>query len=224
MCQAAQPLAAIAASRYALGADGVGAARPGACGSPVAASRCALFADGVGAARPGACGSPVAASRCALFADGVGAARPGACGSPGSRPRAARSAPMAWALRRCAPGRLQVPPPITRALPLSGGHVVVEDVVRFALIETLGARRALRAPAEGAGGGGCFRHHHARACGENGCVLPQHVQCESARRASAAEAPYPQAKPTPRTLSARARLHAAGEGRHDGHDDLNVAS
>ena len=79
MCQAAQPLAAIAASRYALGADGVGAARPGACGSPVAA----------------------------------------------------RSAPMAWALRRCAPGRLHVPPPITRALPLSGGHVVVEDVVRF---------------------------------------------------------------------------------------------
>ena len=50
MCQAAQPLAAIAASRYALGADGVGAARPGACGSPVAASRCALGADGVGAA------------------------------------------------------------------------------------------------------------------------------------------------------------------------------
>ena len=34
----------------------------------------------------------------------------------------------------------------------------------------------------------------------------------------------PQARPTPRTLSARARLHAAGEGRHDGHDDLNVAS
>ena len=30
MCRAGQPLAAIAASRYALGADGVGAARPGA--------------------------------------------------------------------------------------------------------------------------------------------------------------------------------------------------
>ena len=42
--------------------------------------------------------------------------------------------------------------------------------------------------------------------------------------ASATGAPYPQARPTPRTLSARARLHAAGEGRHDGHDDLNVAS
>ena len=54
MCRVAQPLAAIAASRYALGADGVGAARPGACGSPVAASRYALGAEGVGAARPGA--------------------------------------------------------------------------------------------------------------------------------------------------------------------------
>ena len=74
MCQAAQPLAAIADSRYALGADGVGAAP----------------------------------------------------------------------LRARAPATLHVPPPITRTLPLSGGHVVVEDVVRFALIETLGARRASR--------------------------------------------------------------------------------
>ena len=54
MCGAAQPLAAIAASRYALGAEGVGAARPGACGSLFAASRYALGAEGVGAARPGA--------------------------------------------------------------------------------------------------------------------------------------------------------------------------
>ena len=46
--------AASVASRYAFGADGVGAARPGACGCPVAATRCALGADGVGAARPGA--------------------------------------------------------------------------------------------------------------------------------------------------------------------------
>ena len=54
VCRAAQPLAAIAASRYALGADDVGAARLGACGSQVAASRYALGAKGVGAARPGA--------------------------------------------------------------------------------------------------------------------------------------------------------------------------
>ena len=42
------------ASRYALGADGVGAARPGARGSRVTASRYALGAEGGGAARPGA--------------------------------------------------------------------------------------------------------------------------------------------------------------------------
>ena len=54
MCEAAQPLAAIAASRYALAAEGVGAARPGACGSLFAASRYALGAERVGAARPGA--------------------------------------------------------------------------------------------------------------------------------------------------------------------------
>ena len=52
--RAEQPLAAIAASRYVLGADGVGAARPGACGSLIGASRYALGADGVAAARPGA--------------------------------------------------------------------------------------------------------------------------------------------------------------------------
>ena len=47
-------MAAIVALRYALGADGVGAARLGACGSQVAASRYALGAEGMGAARPGA--------------------------------------------------------------------------------------------------------------------------------------------------------------------------
>ena len=100
-----------AASRYALGADGVGAARPAPAASlisasryalgarrtalraegaarlcakrrsrwaAIAASRYALAAEGVGAARPGACGSLFAASRYALGAEGVGAARPGA--------------------------------------------------------------------------------------------------------------------------------------------------
>ena len=47
-------MAASVASRYALGADGVGAARPGARGSRVTASRYALGAEGGGAARPGA--------------------------------------------------------------------------------------------------------------------------------------------------------------------------
>ena len=57
MCRGAQLLAAIAALRYALGADGVGAARLGACGSQVAASLYALGAEGMGAARPGAWGA-----------------------------------------------------------------------------------------------------------------------------------------------------------------------
>ena len=52
--QSALPLAASVASRYALGANGVGAARPGARGSWVPASRYALGAEGAGAARPGA--------------------------------------------------------------------------------------------------------------------------------------------------------------------------
>ena len=47
-------MAASVASRYALGADGVGAARPGARGSRVTASRYALGAEGGGAARSGA--------------------------------------------------------------------------------------------------------------------------------------------------------------------------
>jgi len=47
-------LAASVASRYVLGADGVGDARPGARGSRVTASRYALGAEGGGAARPGA--------------------------------------------------------------------------------------------------------------------------------------------------------------------------
>ena len=76
----------------------------------------------------------------------------------------------------------------------------------------------------GEGGGGVFQTSSCTSVRGNACVLPQHVQCESARRASATGAPYPQARPTPRTLSARARLHAAGEGSHDGHDDWNVAS
>ena len=66
-----QPLATIAASRYALGADGMGALRaraPAAARShPVAASRCALGAEGVGAARSGAyMFPPITCARCLL--------------------------------------------------------------------------------------------------------------------------------------------------------------
>ena len=87
------------------------------------------------AARPGAFGRPVAASRCALGAGG--AARPGANMPP-------------------IPDNL-------RALPVGGGDV--EDVVRCALLEALGATRA-SSPAEGEGGEARSRHHDAQACGE----------------------------------------------------------
>ena len=149
-------------ARRVLGADGVGAARPGACGEPdhrlalrarrrgrcapvhragqplaaIADSRYALSAEGVGAARPVACGSRVAASRYALGAEGVGATRPGEyiCSHPDA----------------CA-----------RCLLVVG----MSKTSCASRCSRRSAQGALRAPAEGEGGEGCFRHHHARACG-----------------------------------------------------------
>ena len=86
-----------------------------------------------------------------------------------------------------------------RVASFSGGDV--EDVVRFALIETLVARRASRS-CRGRGWGGVFQTSSCTSVRGNACMLPQHVQCESARRATATGAPYPQARPIPRTLSA----------------------
>ena len=160
VCEAAQPLAAIAASRYALAAEGVGAARPGACGSLFAASRYALGAEGVGAARPGA--------------------------------------------------YMLSPPDNLRALPLGGGDV--EDIVRFALLETLGARRASRS-CRGRGWGGVVQTSSCRERSGNACVLPQHVQCASARSAAGIGAPSPQARPIPRAFSACAPALRAGAVR-----------
>ena len=133
------------------------------------------------------------------------AARPGRAPSAArSRPRAARSAPWRG---RCAPRRLHAPPDNLRALPLGGGDV--EDVVRCALLETLGATRA-SSPAEGEGGEGRSRHHDAQASGGNACVLP-HSMCNASRRDAPLERerlpPRPGA-PIPRTLSARAPRHA----------------
>ena len=104
------------ALRYALGADGVGAARPGARGIRVTASRYALGAEGGGAARPGAymC-SPRNCARCLL-----------------------------------------------------GGSGDIDDVVRCALLERLGARRASSSCRVRGWGGTprgpcCHRLCHARA-------------------------------------------------------------
>ena len=76
-------LAASVASRYELGADGVGAARPGARGSRVTASRYALGAEGGGAARPGAYMCPPRnCARCLL--GGVGMSKT-SCAVPAAR-------------------------------------------------------------------------------------------------------------------------------------------
>ena len=104
-------------------------------------------------------------------------------------------------------------PPL-RTLSPAGDGGDVKDFVRCALLETLDAMRASRS-CRGRGWGGVVQRSSCTSVRGDACVLPQHVQRESARRASATGAPYPQARPTPRTLSARARLHAAGEGRHD---------
>ena len=160
-------LAASVASRYALGADGVGAARPGARGSRVTASRYALGAEGGGAARPGAymC-SPRNCARCLL-----------------------------------------------------GGSGDVEDVVRCALLERLGARRA-SSSCRGRGWGGtprgpcCHRLRHARAerryggswqeGGARAASPPLQGLTPPARRPRAAGAPW-------EARARAARVQTAGE-------------
>ena len=160
-------MAASVASRYALGADGVGAARPGARGSRVTASRYALGAEGGGAARPGAymC-SPRNCARCLL-----------------------------------------------------GGSGDVEDVVRCALLERLGARRA-SSSCRGRGWGGtprepqCRRRRHARAerryggswqeGGARAASPPLQGLAPPARRPRAAGAPW-------EARARAARVQTAGE-------------
>ena len=159
---------ACATSRYALGAGGVGAARPTPAASLISASRYALGArhtahgtrhtalraeDAARLCRAAQQLAAIAASRYALGADGIlDALRARAPAAARSRPRAA-PALGDDGVGAARPGASMCPPPnITRALPLSGGHV--EDVVGFALLENLGARRASRS-CRGRGGGGC---------------------------------------------------------------------
>ena len=180
-----------------------GRCAPGACGEPDLRLALRARRSAHGAARRSRwLPSTARATRSAPMAWALRARAPAAARS---RRRAARSAPMAWALRARAP--TCCPPPVNvRALPLGGGDV--EDVVRFALIDTLVARRASRS-CRGRGWGGVFQTLSCTSVRGNACVLAQHVQCKSARRATATGALYPQARPTSRTLSARARLHAA---------------
>ena len=198
---------------------------PRATHSALGARRCAPRAlRACVPGRPGRRSVPlaaIAASRYALGADGVG---------PGLRARApirqpsrglALRARRRWR-RRCTPERLHLLPP---------------DNARVASWWWGGRRRrALCADRDawcnarfallprgrvGRGVSDIIMHERAgqRLRATAACAVRVGAAC-----ASATGAPYPQARPPPRTLSARARLHAAGEGRHDGHDDLNVAS
>ena len=78
-----------------------------------------------------------------------------------------------------------------RLVPLGGRDV--EGVERFALLETLGARRASRSCRE-RGLGGVIADIIMRERAGNACVLTQHVQCVSAWRATGTGATSPQAR------------------------------
>ena len=180
-----------------------GAARRGArAASLIAVSRSALRARRRGRCAPFAPGRAATGChrRLALRARRRWhrrAARPGAFGSPVARPRAARS--EAWALRARAP----TCSPRSLARVASWWWGSVEDVVRCALLETLGATRA-SSPAEGEGGEGRSRHHDAQACGERLRAAAACAARVGATRHCKGSA-FPPGQTDPRTLSARAR-------------------
>ena len=163
-----------AASRYALGADGAGAARPAPAASLISASRYALGARRTALRAEGAarlCAkrrsrwlpSPPRATRSPPRAWALRARAPAAAFSP---PRATRSAPNAWALRARAPTCCSPPDNCARCL-LVVGTSKTSCASRCSRRSVQGA---LRAPAEGEGGEGWSRHHHARAFGERLCA------------------------------------------------------
>ena len=163
-----------AASRYALGADGAGAARPAPAASLISASRYALGARRTALRAEGAarlCAkrrsrwlpSPPRATRSPPRAWALRARAPAAAFSP---PRATRSAPKAWALRARAPTCCSPPDNCARCL-LVVGTSKTSCASRCSRRSVQGA---LRAPAEGEGGEGWSRHHHARAFGERLCA------------------------------------------------------
>ena len=142
------------------------------------------------AARPGACGSPVAASRCALGDDGVGAARPGACMCP-PRSRARCLLVVGMSRTSCASR-------CSRALCKAR------------------ASRSCR----GRGWGGVLQTSSCTSVRGNACMLPQHVQCESARRATATGAPEPPGQADPPHFERVQRAVPPHDRRHDDrHDD-----
>ena len=209
-----------------------GRCAPGACGEPELRLALRARRSAHGAARRGRCApvcwagrrsrrlpSPPRATRSPPRAWALRARAPAAAFSP---PRATRSAPKAWALRAQAP--TCCPPTITCcALPLGGGDV--EDVVRFALLETLGARRASRS-CRGRGWVGTPRGPHCRRCrharaerryggsrhegGARAASPPRQRLAPPARRRRAAGAPWEELARAARFK--RARLGAHGRG------------
>ena len=135
-----QPLAASAASRYALGAYGVSAARPGAGGEPD--HRLALRARRRGRCAP--CAAPGGAAAGCHRRLALRARRQwrGRCAPGGLRQPNRRLALRARHQRRgrYAPERPHVHPRLRTLSPGDGGDV--EDVVRCALLDMLGARLA----------------------------------------------------------------------------------
>ena len=193
-----------AASRYALGAGGMGAARPAPAASLISASRYAL-----------------GARRTALRAEG--AAR--LCARRHSRwlpspPRATRSAPIwraapgAWAPIRqpgrglalrarhqrrigaARPSAHMCSPGCGRCLLGMVGIMQRRRALRFALLETLGATRASRS-CRGRGWGvgleGGLRHHHAQVCG--GTLACYRSMCSVSRRGAPLQPERPTTRP-----------------------------
>ena len=198
-----------AASRYALGDGGVGAARPAPAASLISASRYALGARRSAPRALRACVPGGAATGChrrlALRARRRwrGRCAPGRLWQPGRR--------LALRARRrrhgrCAPGRLgrlhvHVIPPDNCARCLLVGMSKTSCASRCSKRSVQGA---LRAPAEGEGGEGWSRDHHARACG--GTLVCCRSMCSASRRGAplGSERLLPQARPIPRAFSARA--------------------
>ena len=126
----------------------------------------------------------------------------------GSLPRATRSALKAWALRARAP---MCSPTLTCARVASWWWGCRRRrALRAARDARCKARFALLPRARvGRGGPDIIMRERSG----NACVLPQHVQCASARSAAGIGAPSPQARPIPRAFSACAPALRAGAVR-----------
>jgi len=196
-----------AASRYALGAGGVGAVRPAPTASLISGSRYAL-----------------GARRTALRVEG--AARlcvPGGTAA-GCHRRLALRARRRWR-GRCAPGRLHVFPPDNARV---ASWWMSLSKTSCDLRRSRGSvHKALRAPAEckGVGRGG-LRHHHARACG-GGTLACYRSMCSASRRGAPLQperSALPPGQADPPHFERARGCTPLERGIMTRHDDLNVAS